>query len=128
MEAAVQKLTNNTEVLEKVKQNEEKLDWIITDTCQCNPVGSASLICDVFTKQCQCLPGFDGQRCTQCQENHYGDPNVDCLPCNCNLDGSFSAQCNNQTGQCHCLPNVSGKYCDTFGELLSTYKQRNVLL
>ena len=113
LEVKVQKLTNKTEILD------EKLDRIINTLCKCNPVGSESQNCDELTEesQCQCRPGYEGKRCSQCQENHYGDPDVQCLPCNCNTEGSFSAQCNIQSGQCYCLPNVKGKYCDTFGKL-----------
>ena len=87
-------------LLEKVTQNEEKLDWIINHTCQCNPVGSESQTCNVFTNQCQCRPGFEGRRCQYCQEGFYGNPSVQCLACNCDPNGLRSTHCNSQTGQC----------------------------
>ena len=87
-------------LLAKVTQNGEKLDWIINHTCQCHHVGSESQTCDVFTKQCQCRPGYEGRTCQYCQEGFYGDPNTECLPCNCDPNGSRSTHCNPQTGQC----------------------------
>ena len=106
-------------LLEKVTQNEEKLDWIINHTCQCNPVGSESQTCNVFTNQCQCRPGFEGRRCYFCQEGFYGDPSVQCLPCNC--DPSRFTHCNSQTGQCE-LKNNSDLVVD-WDEMKSIFEK-----
>lgn len=31
-----------------------------------------------FTGQCQCMPGFGGRTCSECQELFWGDPDVEC--------------------------------------------------
>ena len=76
--------------------------------CNCDPVGSESESCNEFDGQCKCRPGFGGRRCDQCEENHYGDPTVECFPCDCNPAGSTSYQCNPQTGKCDCLEGEQG--------------------
>ncbi|PWA32873.1 hypothetical protein CCH79_00016425 [Gambusia affinis] len=65
-----------------------------------------------FTGQCLCRPGFGGQRCTKCQENHWGDPEVECRECGCHPLGSQTRQCNRETGQCECRNGMAGPRCD----------------
>ncbi len=48
-------------------------------------------------------PGFGGRKCDQCEENYWGDPQVECFPCDCNPIGSMSFQCDHATGKCACL-------------------------
>jgi hypothetical protein len=37
-----------------------------------------SLFWPQFTGQCQCMPGFGGHTCSECQELFWGDPDVEC--------------------------------------------------
>ena len=73
------------------------------DHCDCDPIGSTNETCNEYSGQCECKPGFGGRRCDQCEENYWGDPQVECYPCNCNPQGSKSYQCDHKTGKCVCL-------------------------
>ena len=77
------------------------------EECACDMVGSLSETCNEFDGQCECKDGFGGRKCDQCQENYYGDPQVECFPCNCNPRVSESLQCDRVTGKCICR---EGKY------------------
>ncbi|EMP26592.1 Laminin subunit beta-2 [Chelonia mydas] len=66
----------------------------------------------VFTGQCPCQPGFGGRTCADCQENHWGEPSLQCRACDCDPRGVESSQCHRATGHCSCRPGVSGVRCD----------------
>lgn len=53
--------------------------------------------------------------CTECQENYWGNPSVQCRACDCDRRGIQSPQCNRGTGHCTCRPGVSGVRCDQCG-------------
>ena len=59
-----------------------------------------------------CRPGFGGRRCDQCQDNHWGNPRVQCFPCDCNPYGSAEMQCDRDTGRCPCKDGMGGDKCD----------------
>ncbi|XP_010155107.1 PREDICTED: laminin subunit beta-1, partial [Eurypyga helias] len=65
-----------------------------------------------FTGQCQCMPGFGGRTCRECQELFWGDPGVECRACDCNPRGIQTPQCDRATGQCICNEGVEGPRCD----------------
>ena len=67
--------------------------------------GSTGESCNLYTGQCDCRPGFGGRQCNQCEENYWGDPNVECIPCNCNPSGvdPLNTGCDPDTGKCYCL-------------------------
>nr|XP_013801983.1 PREDICTED: laminin subunit beta-1 [Apteryx mantelli mantelli] len=65
-----------------------------------------------FTGQCQCMPGFGGRTCRECQELFWGDPGVECRACDCNPRGIQTPQCDRATGQCVCNEGVEGPRCD----------------
>ena len=46
-------------------------DVCMCSACQCNPVGSVDLQCDITTGQCRCRDNIDGQNCDKCEENKY---------------------------------------------------------
>ena len=88
-------------------------DFSLPVACECNPIGSASSMCDHMTGQCPCLPNVEGTRCDQCSLGHYGlSGGSGCTLCNCNPQGSVDSQCDLETGQCSCRPGVTGSLCD----------------
>ncbi|XP_018430557.1 PREDICTED: laminin subunit beta-4-like, partial [Nanorana parkeri] len=80
--------------------------------CSCYLSNSLGNQCNQFTGQCICKPKYKGKKCDQCQENHYGNPKVQCIPCRCNLEGSQKPMCDKDTGECNCKVGVTGRYCD----------------
>eukprot|EP00069_Balaena_mysticetus_P004207 bmy_17242T0 len=65
-----------------------------------------------LTGQCPCRLGYGGKRCSECEENYYGDPLGRCIPCDCNRKDSQKHICDQDTGTCHCREGVSGPRCD----------------
>lgn len=56
-------------------------DWQLgKEVCPRVPRSPLTEICFwlQFTGQCQCMPGFGGRTCSECQELFWGDPNVEC--------------------------------------------------
>ena len=51
--------------------------------CECNPDGSTTLQCNLYTGDCLCKPNIDGRHCDQCMENKHdlAAGCVDCPPC-----------------------------------------------
>ncbi|KAF4020071.1 hypothetical protein G4228_011820 [Cervus hanglu yarkandensis] len=55
--------------------------------CDCDPQTLLSSRCDqarnfqlpMLTGQCPCRSGYDGKRCSECEENHYEDPLGRCI-------------------------------------------------
>ncbi|KAM9316854.1 usherin [Gastrophryne carolinensis] len=84
--------------------------------CDCDPDGTLpGSVCDPTHGQCQCLPNYEGRRCSQCKPGLYfsGDINLGCVSCACHPRGSFNATCSHTSGQCHCQDvSVSGAKCD----------------
>uniref|UniRef100_A0A6Q2YIL3 Laminin, beta 2-like n=1 Tax=Esox lucius TaxID=8010 RepID=A0A6Q2YIL3_ESOLU len=80
--------------------------------CQCDPANSLSNHCDKVTGQCQCRAEFGGRRCDGCGENHFGNPDLQCVSCDCNMDGTDRPACDPFTGECLCRVGVMGIFCD----------------
>ncbi|XP_039372294.1 laminin subunit beta-1 [Mauremys reevesii] len=81
-------------------------------SCQCNPQGSLSSVCDSNGGQCQCRPNVVGRRCDRCAPGTFGFGPNGCKPCECHLQGSVSSFCHPETGQCYCFHGVYGRQCD----------------
>ncbi|XP_038867518.1 laminin subunit beta-2-like [Salvelinus namaycush] len=62
--------------------------------------------------QCHCWQGFGGRQCTECEQFHWGDPQVQCGECKCEPLGSEMAQCDRVTGACQCREGTAGRRCD----------------
>uniref|UniRef100_A0A8C3J8S1 Laminin subunit beta-1 n=1 Tax=Calidris pygmaea TaxID=425635 RepID=A0A8C3J8S1_9CHAR len=81
-------------------------------SCQCDPQGSLSSVCDPSGGQCQCRPNIVGRQCDRCAPGTFGFGPSGCRPCECHIRGSYNAFCDAETGQCHCFPGVYGRQCD----------------
>lgn len=52
--------------------------------CKCNEKFSRATQCNLFTGQCQCLPGVIGEKCERCPDRWVLDPAAGCQECgNC---------------------------------------------
>uniref|UniRef100_A0A8C5G7S8 Laminin subunit beta-4-like n=1 Tax=Gouania willdenowi TaxID=441366 RepID=A0A8C5G7S8_GOUWI len=76
--------------------------------CSCDPTNAVSNV----SGQCLCRPEFGGRQCDECGENHFGNPDLQCVSCDCNLEGTLRPACNPETGECLCRPGVSGILCE----------------
>ncbi|XP_034391852.1 laminin subunit beta-4 isoform X2 [Cyclopterus lumpus] len=81
-------------------------------TCSCDSVNSFSNICNKVTGHCLCQPEFGGRQCDECGENHFGNPDRQCISCDCNVEGTERPSCDPETGECLCRVGVSGIFCD----------------
>ncbi|KAA5586738.1 hypothetical protein F3H15_37190, partial [Pseudomonas aeruginosa] len=66
-----------------------------------------------YIGKCSCKPGHGGRQCDQCEENYWGNPNIECYECECNRYGATSQQCMRENGSCICRPGIGGYKCDT---------------
>uniref|UniRef100_A0A671XUL7 Laminin, beta 4 n=1 Tax=Sparus aurata TaxID=8175 RepID=A0A671XUL7_SPAAU len=80
--------------------------------CSCDPVNSFSNICNKVTGQCPCRSEFGGRQCDECGENHFGNPDLQCISCDCNMEGTERPSCDPETGECICRIGVTGIFCD----------------
>ncbi|XP_041652348.1 laminin subunit beta-4 [Cheilinus undulatus] len=80
--------------------------------CSCDPANAESNICDKLTGQCPCRPEFGGRQCDECGENHFGNPDLQCISCDCNMEGTQRPSCDHETGECLCRTGVTGIFCD----------------
>ncbi|XP_071318517.1 laminin subunit beta-4 isoform X2 [Trachinotus anak] len=80
--------------------------------CSCDPVNSLSNVCNKVTGQCPCRSEFGGRQCDECGENHFGNPDLQCISCDCNLEGTEHPSCDPETGECICRTGVTGIFCD----------------
>ncbi|XP_069572970.1 laminin subunit beta-4 isoform X2 [Brachyistius frenatus] len=80
--------------------------------CSCDPANSFSNICNKVTGQCPCRPEFGGRQCDECGENHFGNPDLQCVSCDCNLEGTERPSCDPEIGECLCRIGVTGIFCD----------------
>ncbi|XP_070687634.1 laminin subunit beta-4 [Pempheris klunzingeri] len=80
--------------------------------CSCDPANSLSNVCDKVTGQCPCRTEFGGRQCDECGENHFGNPDLQCVSCDCNTEGTERPSCDPETGECICREGVTGILCD----------------
>ncbi|XP_039860060.1 laminin subunit beta-4 isoform X2 [Simochromis diagramma] len=80
--------------------------------CSCDLIKSISNICDKVTGHCPCHPEFGGRHCDECRENHFRNPDLQCISCDCNLEGTKQPSRDPETGKCICRAGVSGVFCD----------------
>ncbi|XP_060613296.2 multiple epidermal growth factor-like domains protein 9 [Anolis sagrei] len=98
---------------EEEEEEEEPLVHSGTDVfCNCSLIGSRGLSdCNVTTGQCDCHPGYAGQLCDQCKEDHFRDGSSgQCLACGCHPEGSLSPSCLS-SGRCQCKTGATGLKC-----------------
>ncbi|KAG5893086.1 hypothetical protein JTB14_029481 [Gonioctena quinquepunctata] len=81
-------------------------------SCQCDPTGSVSKLCDPNGGFCTCKPFVVGRRCDRCAPGTYDFGPEGCKPCDCNSIGALDNFCNATTGQCKCRANTYGRECD----------------
>lgn len=81
-------------------------------SCQCDPQGSVSKLCDANGGYCPCKPNVVGRRCDRCAPGTYGFSPEGCKSCDCNSIGALDNFCNATTGQCKCRSNNYGRECD----------------
>ncbi|XP_065813008.1 laminin subunit beta-4 [Labrus bergylta] len=80
--------------------------------CNCDPTNSESNTCNKVTGQCPCRTEFGGRHCDECAENHFGNPDLQCISCDCNMEGTQHPSCDPETGECICRVGVTGIFCD----------------
>uniref|UniRef100_T1IRE1 Laminin subunit beta-1 n=1 Tax=Strigamia maritima TaxID=126957 RepID=T1IRE1_STRMM len=83
--------------------------------CVCNFLGvdPQAGACNRITGQCPCLPNVIGQKCDECERNHWKLASGEgCEACDCDAYGSHSDQCNEYDGQCECKPGYGGRRCN----------------
>ncbi|EFP07181.1 hypothetical protein CRE_13469 [Caenorhabditis remanei] len=67
---------------------------------------------------CNCKSGYQGERCGECAQNHWGSPREvggTCERCDCNgnIDMSMEGSCDAATGEClKCLHHTEGAQCE----------------
>ncbi|KAL0968579.1 hypothetical protein UPYG_G00268800 [Umbra pygmaea] len=84
----------------------------VCQPCKCDPTNSLSNHCDKVTGQCPCRTEFGGRQCDACGENHFGNPDLQCVSCDCNMEGANRPACDPFTGECLCRIGVMGIFCD----------------
>ncbi|KAK0173519.1 hypothetical protein PV328_006704 [Microctonus aethiopoides] len=87
--------------------------WVFdgAHSCECNPTGSHSLLCNQYGGVCPCKSNVVGRRCDRCAPGTYGFGPNGCTPCDCNAVGALDNFCDVDTGRCKCRPNTYGKTC-----------------
>ena len=48
------------------------------DSCNCHPLGSTSLQCNLTTGMCSCKPGVGGDKCNECLLGFYKFSSLGC--------------------------------------------------
>ncbi|XP_011135440.1 laminin subunit beta-1 isoform X2 [Harpegnathos saltator] len=80
-------------------------------SCECNPTGSRSLLCENYGGMCPCKPNVVGRRCDRCAPGTYGFSPEGCIPCDCDGVGALDNFCDVETGRCKCRRNTYGRTC-----------------
>ena len=107
----------------------------------CNDQGSTTTACDDDSGKCSCKEFVVGNKCTECEKEHFGFPDCtgivfqhivellliniqillihvfDCIACVCNPEGSEDNFCNVDSGHCYCKTNnIAGDNCEKCAE------------
>ncbi|XP_011162425.1 laminin subunit beta-1 isoform X1 [Solenopsis invicta] len=101
-------------VPEICKKYQNSIGYYVFDgahSCECNPTGSRSLLCENYGGMCPCKPNVVGRRCDRCAPGTYGFGPEGCIPCDCDGVGALDNFCDVETGRCKCRPNTYGRTC-----------------
>ncbi|KMQ87954.1 laminin subunit beta-1, partial [Lasius niger] len=96
------------------KKYQNSIGYYVFDgahSCECNPMGSRSLLCENYGGLCPCKPNVVGRRCDRCAPGTYGFGPEGCIPCDCDGVGALDNFCDVETGRCKCRPNTYGRTC-----------------
>ncbi|XP_025834691.1 laminin subunit beta-1-like, partial [Agrilus planipennis] len=105
----------NIPLSEVCKQHHKSIGAYIFNgafSCQCDPTGSTSKLCNDHGGACSCKLNVVGRRCDRCAPGTYGFGPEGCKACDCNSIGALNNFCNVTTGQCKCRSNTYGRECD----------------
>ncbi|XP_050582063.1 laminin subunit beta-1 [Bombus affinis] len=105
-------ITNN--IPEVCKKYQNSIGYYVYDgahSCECNPTGSHSLLCENYGGTCPCKQNVVGRRCDRCAPGTYGFSPEGCIPCDCDGVGALDNFCDIETGRCKCRPNTYGRTC-----------------
>ncbi|ULT96990.1 hypothetical protein L3Y34_005063 [Caenorhabditis briggsae] len=90
--------------------------------CPFAPSNNFAKSCDVSEEgqllQCNCKPGYTGDRCDRCDAGYFGQPQQvggSCEPCQCNGNNNLtdSRACHPVSGDCYlCEQNTDGRHCE----------------
>lgn len=80
-------------------------------SCDCNPTGSHSLLCDQYGGTCSCKTNVIGRKCDRCAPGTYGFGPNGCIVCDCDGAGALDKLCDADTGRCKCRQNAYGRTC-----------------
>ncbi|OAD54662.1 Laminin subunit beta-1 [Eufriesea mexicana] len=103
-----------TNIPEVCKQYQNSIGYYVYDgahSCECNPTGSHSLLCESYGGICPCKPNVVGRRCDRCAPGTYGFGPEGCVPCDCDGVGALDNFCDVETSRCKCRPNTYGRTC-----------------
>jgi len=84
------------------------------NACECDLVGTvnSNKTCEIHSGQCGCLESRGGRTCSECKNDYWGNPTVECKRCECTEHGSVTSQCDKGTGACVCKKGITGYNCD----------------
>uniref|UniRef100_A0A8R1I6V3 Laminin-like protein epi-1 n=2 Tax=Caenorhabditis japonica TaxID=281687 RepID=A0A8R1I6V3_CAEJA len=90
--------------------------------CPFAPSNNFAKSCDVSEEgqllQCNCKPGYTGDRCDKCAAGFFGQPQQQggsCEPCQCNNNNNLtdSRACHPVSGDCYlCEQHTDGRHCE----------------
>ncbi|CAI2351123.1 unnamed protein product [Caenorhabditis sp. 36 PRJEB53466] len=90
--------------------------------CPFAPSNNFAKSCDVSEEgqllQCNCKPGYTGDRCDRCAAGYFGQPQQvggSCEPCQCNGNNNLtdSRSCHPVSGDCYlCEQHTDGRHCE----------------
>ncbi|XP_068166380.1 multiple epidermal growth factor-like domains protein 9 [Antennarius striatus] len=84
------------------------------DLCNCSSGGEGVLNpdeCNQTTGQCDCLAGYSGLQCDECEDGFFINGTSGCLACSCDSFGAVTPLCDS-SGTCECKTGVYGPKCD----------------
>lgn len=63
----------NTASINQICSTQKVKNSNLCKPCQCNPGGSKSPHCDIYTRRCSCLLGYTGNTCNKCSDGFFND-------------------------------------------------------